>query len=467
VRRRVPELLAALLLLCCVFGLALAQLAAATAPLRGLGGAAEAFPTSSADTAAWDALARELHPQVIRVDLSWPQLEPRRAHFDDGYIASLAAGIDTVRASGARVLLQVSAVPRWASDRAYWKHPMPGDRANVYRTFYPVRRDRLGDLRACLLHLSTALKGKVLAYACWNEPNLWAQIFPQRTAGDSAFSAHLYARMLAAFAAGVRAGDPQAKVVAGETAPAGQNDRLSTSPQRFARVLRRSGAARWFDVYSHHPYAVGGTKHIAPDDPPRDPSHTVSMSNLRTLLRVFPSKPFYLTEYAYSTHFSFHFGISTTETGQATYLRRAYSLAAHYSQVRMLVWWMLRDVSSTGSYRNQWGWYMGLRRLDGSRKPAYYAFAGGNRLVLEPPAAIARGSSATLRGTLTSASMGAVSGKVLRVQRLGAHGWVTVTRARTRSGGAFAARVRPKATAGWRVVWPGVATSARRRLVVH
>ena len=65
-RRRVPELLAALLLLCCVFGLALAQLAAATAPLRGLGGAAEAFPTSSADTAAWDALARELHPQVIR-----------------------------------------------------------------------------------------------------------------------------------------------------------------------------------------------------------------------------------------------------------------------------------------------------------------------------------------------------------------------------------------------------------------
>ena len=102
-KRRAPERLAALLL-CFAFGLVVAQLAAAAAPLRGLGGAAQAFPTSSADIAAWDALARELHPQVVRVDLSWPQLEPRRAHFDDGYIASLAAGIDPMRASGTRVL---------------------------------------------------------------------------------------------------------------------------------------------------------------------------------------------------------------------------------------------------------------------------------------------------------------------------------------------------------------------------
>jgi hypothetical protein len=460
-------MLLAALLACVALSLMLVQIAAATAPLRGLGGAVKVLPTSSSDTAAWEVLARELHPQVIRVDLDWPKLEPHRGTFDDAYIATVAAGIDTIRSSGASVLVQIKAVPRWASDKTYWKHPMPHDRANVYRTFYPVRRDRMVDLRACMLHLSTTLKGKVLAYACWNEPNLWAYIFPQRTSGDPAFSAHLYVRMLAAFAAGVRAGDPQAKIVAGETAPAGQNDRFSTSPQHFARVLRRSGAARSFDVYSHHPYSVGGTKHIAPDDPPGDPSHTISMGNLRTLLRVFPSKPFYLTEYAYSTHFSFHFGIATTEAGQAAYLRRAYALAAHYKQVRMLLWWMLHDYSPTGSYRSQWGWYMGLRRLDGSRKPAYYAFAGGNRLVLEPPDAIDRGSSAALRGTLTSDSMGAVSGKVLRVQRLGAHGWVTVTRARTRAGGAYVAHVRPKATAGWRVVWPGVATSARQRLVVR
>lgn len=464
--RRLPALLAALLA-GTVLSLTLAQLAAAQAPLRGLGGAPEAFPTSSDDPAAWDTLAHELHPQVIRVDLEWRLLEPHRGVYDDAYIARLATGIDTMRASGAKVLVQVSSVPRWASDSAFWKHPVPGDKAGVFRGFYPLRRDRLADLRRCLEHLSAALNGKVLAYACWNEPNLWSYIYPQRTASDAAFSAHHYARMLAAFAKGVRAGDPQAKVVAGDTAPAGQNDRFSTSPQRFATVLRRSGAAASFDVYAHHPYSVGGTKHIAPEDPPRDPRHTVCLGNLRTLLRIFPGKPFYLTEYGYSSAFSFNFGIVTTETGQATYLRRAYRLAGRYGQVRMLVWGMLRDVSELDSYRDQWGWFYGLRRLDGSRKPAYYAFAGGNRLALEPPAAISRGAAATLRGTLTSASMGGLGAKVLRVQRHTGSGWITVLRVRTGDGGAYAARLRPKATASWRVVWPGVATSARQRLVVQ
>jgi hypothetical protein len=465
VKRRAPALLAALLV-CAALTLGLAQLAAAAAPLRGLSGP-QVFPISGADMAAWDVFVRELRPQVIRVDLQWPRLEPQRGRYDDAYIARVEAGLDTIRASGARVFLLVNAVPRWASDSAYWKHPMPGDKANAYRSFYPVRRDRLADLRKCAQHLSAASRGKVLAYSCWNEPNLWSYIYPQRTAGDAAFSAHLYARMLKAFATGVRAGDPQANVVAGETAPSGRDDRLSTSPQRFARALRLSGATRWFDVYSHHPYAVGGTKHIAPADPPRDPSHTVSMANLRTLLRVFPGKPFYLTEYAYSTHFSLNFGIATSETGQATYLRSAYRLAGRHRQVRMLIWAMLRDVSRTGSYRYKWGWYMGLRRIDGSRKPAYYAFAGGNRIALEPPAGISSGSPATLRGTLTSDSMGALGGKVLLVQRHSGSSWITVTRARTGAGGAFAARVRPTATASWRVQWPGVATSARQRLVVH
>jgi hypothetical protein len=466
VRRR-ARVLAEVLLACAALSLGLAQLAVAQAPLRGFSGGSQVFPDSSADIAAWDLLVRELHPQVIRVDLQWPRLEPRRGHYNDTYIAGVETGIDTIDASGAKVLVLVSAVPRWASDSTFWKHPMPGDHANAYRSFYPVRRDRLTDLRKCVEHVSAAFRGKVLGYSCWNEPNLWGYIYPQRTAADAAFSAHHYVRMLKAFSAGVRAGDPQAKVVAGETAPAGRDDRLSTSPQRFARTLRLSGAARWFDVYSHHPYAVGGTKHIAPADPPRDPSHTVSLGNLRTLLRVFPGKPFYLSEYGYSTHFSLNFGIATSEAGQASYLRSAYRLAGRYSQVRMLIWAMLRDSSRTGSYRYQWGWYMGLRRIDGSRKPAYYAFAGGNRIALEAPTGISGGSAATLRGTLTSASMGGLSGKLLLVQRRSGSGWITVVRARTGAGGAYAARVRPAATASWRVVWPGVATSARQRLVVH
>lgn len=467
-RRSVGVCICLLVGLACLAGaLVTPRPAAAGNVLRGLGGAAKVFPTSATDLTAWNELVAELHPEVIRVDISWPGLEPHRGEYNDTYIQRLSAGIDTIRASGAQVLIQVSKVPRWASDTAYWRHPVAGDKAGVYRTFYPVRRDRLADFRACMQYLAAALNGKVLGYICWNEPNLWSQIFPQRTSRDGAFAAHHYARMLKAFAAGVRAADPEANVVGGETAPAGQNTRYSTSPQRFARVLRRSGAGASFDVYSHHPYAVGGSKHIAPDDMPRDPTHAVSMANLGTLLRIFPTKPFYLTEFAYSTAFSFHFGICTTEAGQATYLRRAYALAARHSQVRLLLWWSLRDTSKTGSYRDEWGWYLGLRRLDNSRKPAYFAFAGGNRLVLEPPEAIAAGSAGTLQGTLTSKTMGALSGKTLRVQRRSSTGWVTVTTVRTGSDGAYSVRVRPRATTAWRLVWPGVATSARQRLLVQ
>ena len=106
--------------------------------------------------------------------------------------------------------------------------------------------------------------------------------------------------MLAAFADGVRAGDPSAEVIAGETSPFGDNTRLRTSPQRFARRLQACGAARDFDVYAHHPYAVGGTKRVSPAAMPRDPEHTVVLANLNTLTEIFPDKPFYLSEYGVS-----------------------------------------------------------------------------------------------------------------------------------------------------------------------
>ena len=126
-------------------------------------------------------------------------------------------------------------------------------------------------------------------------------MYPQRTANDAYFAARTYLRMLKAFHAGVQRGDPDVRVVAGATAPIGLNDSLRTSPQRFARFLKGHGAGAYFDVYSHHPYTPGGTVNSAPDGRPNDPSTTVTLYNLRTLLRLFPSKPFYLTEYGYNT----------------------------------------------------------------------------------------------------------------------------------------------------------------------
>ncbi len=149
--------------------------------------------------------------------------------------------------------------------------------------------------------------------------------------------------MLKAFHAGVQRGDPDVRVVAGATAPIGLNDRYRTSPQRFARFLKANGAAAYFDVYSHHPYTPGGTAQSAPDGMPNDPSTTVTLRNLPTLLRLFPSKPFYLTEYAYNTRSTIQFGLTVTPVEQAIYLRRAYAYVQRFRQVKMLVWYLVRD----------------------------------------------------------------------------------------------------------------------------
>ncbi len=65
-----------------------------------------------------------------------------------------------------------------------------------------------------------------------------------------------------------------------------------------------------------------------------------------------------------------------------------------------------------------------------------------------------------LRGVLTNARMGPLAGKTLAVlaYRPG-RSWVVVTSATTRSDGSYVVRLRPNASATWKVRWPGVVTS--------
>lgn len=272
-----------------------------------------------------------------------------------------------------RVLLTTCHVPRWASDQSWWDKP-PFNYAPGYQPFYPVAREALDDYGRLGEFLARHFAGRVQAIECWNEPNLWCYLYPQRTADDPNFGARQYYRMLRAFTAGVRRAGTRVKVVAGATAPVGMDDRYRTSPQRFARFLKAKEAGRWFDVYSHHPYTPGGSLYPAPDQPPNDPAHTVTLYNLGVLLRTFPRKPFYLTEYGYNTKPSVYFGGFTVgETTQARYLKLACAYAGRYSRVKALFWYLVQDVCFDPDHP-QSGVYTGLRRVDGTRKPSWYAF---------------------------------------------------------------------------------------------
>ena len=401
-----------------------------------------------------------LGADVVRINLRWSESEQRRGVYDEDYLGRAQAAVQAIRAHGMQAVVLVYQPPRWASDRRFWGTPVNGDRAGVYQPYYPPSIDSLDAFQAFAQHLAQKLEGEVLGYSCWVEPNLWTYLYPQRTSSDSAFAAHRYTRMLKAFSQGVRAGDPAAQVIAGETSPTGDNTRLRTSPRRFAVQMRLAGAAEHFDVFAHHPYPVAGNKRIAPAAMPRDPSHTVWLANLGSLLGVFPDKPFYLTEFAYATAPSHLFGVWVSDAQQAAYLNAAFRVASRYDRVQLLLWFPRKDHAAGASYRDPWGNFSGLRTLRGVRKRAYYAYAGGNQLTMKAPPSVRSGGTLTLRGRLTSERMGALAGKSLNVvARRPGKSRASVTRARTRSDGSYVVRVRVRRSATWKVSWSGVVAS--------
>jgi hypothetical protein len=256
-----------------------------------------------------DFLATKLHAQLLRFDLEWSRLEPQRGTYDQTYLTQLQQTIHAAASDGMKVIITLAWTPRWASDQTLWSY-VPSGYKPGYHTWYPPASSHLADLQAFASKLATTFGSDVFGYECRNEPNGWWGIYPQRTSSDAEFGVRRYAAMLTAFSAGIRAVDPSALVIAGGTAPFGNNTVLETSPQRFARELKTLVNPSVFDAYSHHPYTIGGTSNIAPEAMPGNPKLTVSLGNISTLLKIFPSKPFYITEYGYQTRYVTAFGIT-------------------------------------------------------------------------------------------------------------------------------------------------------------
>jgi hypothetical protein len=413
-------------------------------------------------------IANELNTGWVRLIASWPSIEPTQGQYNEAVLTYLDDTIAKLHERGVKVVLTFLYVPRWASDTSYWDSP-PGGIPAGYSVRYPMRDGALDDMGATAEMLATRYAGLVKAYECWNEPNLWPYIYPQRTASDEYFGARTYLKYLKAFSAGVERGDPAALVVAGSTAPIGLNDRFRTSPQKFARFLKGAGAGSYFDVYSHHPYIPGGSVNKAPDQPPNDSTTTVTLYNLNTLLRLFPAKPFYLTEYGYNTQPSRDFGGQTvTKVQQATYLKKAYAYAGRYSQVKNLFWFLVKDVHGEGQPADV-GVYTGLRELDGDRKLSWFAFAGGNRLTIEAPRTARYGAVIRISGTLSNAVVGPLGGRtlVLQSRKLSGGAWRTVSSKTTGDAGAYRFSVKPGGSRAYRVVWRGVKTSVTRTVRVY
>ena len=446
--------------------------AAHAAMLRGLDDPQLPYLSQDDRAAHLHEIAALLNARVLRLDCVWPLAEPTAGTFtDDGYLGNLLATAQAARALGVKVIVTINHVPRWASDSAFWDDP-PSSAYSGYQPFYPIRESALDDYTAFATHLATLLKGTVMGYEAYNEPNLWTNLYPQRTKGDAFFSVHRYVQYLKAFDKGIKAGDPVALVAGGATAPHGSNDasnKFWMSPQAFANAFKTAGGGAYCDIYSHHPYVPGSyPQAMDPSLAPLSPNATVSLQNIGVLLKLFPKKPFWMTEYGFATNYSVYFGPGVTETNQARYLKKAYAMAARHSQIKMLVWYQLRDTSPSGRTDDQLGMYLGLRRVAGGTKPAWYAYAGGNRISLSAPARARRGALIRLSGRYTCATVGGVRGKRLSLQhKVGGGSWRTIRYLTTRADGKYSTRLPFGGTQRYRLVWPGVVTGISRLVRVR
>jgi hypothetical protein len=424
----------------------------------------------SAQPALLDEIAYKLRSKQLRMYVFWDAAEPTKDVYNDAYLSTLKDTVALARARGISIIATVYHTPKWASNSAYWNSP-PAGLAKGYQNFYVMKRANLPDFQAFARHVATYFGTDVAAYECWNEPNLWNFMYPQRTTTDSIFAVRLYRDMLKRFHDGIKLGNPSALVVAGATGPYGANDKWRTSPQRWASKIRAFKVGRYFDVYSHHPYPVGPTTITAPEAKPRDATHTVSLGNISVLLKKFPRKPFYLTEYGYNTAYSLVFGgFKVSKIQQADYLRRAFIYVRRYPRIKYLTWLYVRDFSPTGKSSNPLGVYTGLKTLRGAKKRAYYSFARGNSCSLVTPAKVHRGVSFKVSGYLKSKYSGPIVGVGLKIQRRlpGSTTWRTIYTTKTSTGGFYRAGVRQWTSAAYyRAKFSGVVWSSAHRVVAN
>lgn len=97
----------------------------------------------------------QLRVAYLRLGLEWPRAKTAPGVYDEIYLAAF----DDVAAL--------------AQERDLWSEPPGGYKSGVYLPFYAPEREHVDDFGAFATYLSRRLAGKVFAYGCWNEPNLW------------------------------------------------------------------------------------------------------------------------------------------------------------------------------------------------------------------------------------------------------------------------------------------------------
>src|SRR5215213_2216590 len=293
---------------------------------------------------------RQLGVTRLRVNLLWSYTmpeqfyKPRRKPAQIPYVFdAIDSLVDQAAAKGIRVHLSLTGpAPRWArpksSLRQAWYKPNTAEFAKWAGV------------------VAEHFAGRVDRYSIWNEPNWKTWLGPLKSA--PALYRSLYVRGYDA----IKAAEPRAKVLLGETSPNGRRG-LSTAPLAFLRKVacvnskyKRVGHCPKLkaDGYAHHPYDF---RHAPNFKYPG--SDNVTLGTLSRLTKALDKlsrsgalrkngggrMPLYLTEYGY-----FATGHRTLPAKTRTrYLQQAYSIALKNSRVKSQLQYLLVSPPASSS----------------------------------------------------------------------------------------------------------------------
>lgn len=195
--------------------------------------------------------------------------------------SSLDASVREASARGLDPILCLTSAPRWAEGpdkprrgiaQGSWRPD-----AAAYGAFAKAVAERYNGSYPDPLNPGQPLP-RVTKLQAWNEPNLPRYISPQYV-GETAESARIYRGLLNAFHDGVKAAQPNAQVIAANTAPFGDPPGVGSGrvpPLNFVQEMLKETSR--FDVLAHHPYAIRG-----PSEPARNIGD-VSIGNVQDLV---------------------------------------------------------------------------------------------------------------------------------------------------------------------------------------
>jgi len=273
--------------------------------------------------------------------------------------------IDQAAENGQRIHISITGpAPRWANARRFV----------VRRSWYKPSATEFGKFAGVV---AEHFAGRVDRYSIWNEPNWKTWLGPLKS--GPALYRQLYIKGYAA----IKAADPAADVLIGETAPFSKRG-WSTSPLAFLRGVTcvnkkykrtRNCPKLKADGYAHHPYDFGHApnyKYPGADN--------VTIGTLSRLTRALDKlsrsgalrmngrgrMPLYLTEYGY-----FATGRrALSRRLRSRYLQQAYSIALKNPRVKSQLQYLL--VSPPRSERASF-FDLGLVTTRGKRNVGYNA----------------------------------------------------------------------------------------------